>query len=722
MPRAATPCSVISGAEPRLKQIFRSCVSLIALTIPLLISTPASADDQVWQVKGGHVIAHFNVPLLHDLGVELTVAAQPVADPGDVTIEEPQWALPVRPESDFRFRADHGVAMPGGSVGGSLYLDGSITLRDHDSGNVSRMNDLEIVQAPWPGSNATTGEDGPPIVLRSRSTGLVFCRLVSSMFDWSPKEHALRVHYLNARVTQEWADAFGRPDLADWVIGMAEVRGGARLVSSTASASVAYRPSFTSGFKDVSLGALSSLQQAGHIGTVPTGTTALSMATTSCNLGTVDVPWLEPMNTDHPIIHMAFYRLLNGRFEQIGVSWLKHGFFALSNNQCSTCQNPSDGTYLGVGCSDTYGVSNNQNRDYLGPREEVNPYTGVWDCTGSYFAGGATHQDCVRRSGSTGLDAVAHRLIVGDADLGITGASYFYEAYYTVRGDQDLHNNWGSRGCTVARNSTSWKFTTPTTGNALVNGPALERWGDLRTTVDVAADDGQVLLAVQATDLGGGMYHYEYSLLNMNSDRQVRSFNLPVAGVTGITNVAFHDNDADPANDWQIAIDPAMIHWSTETYGANPNAPALEFGYMVNFRFDAQAAPSDLNASLGLFKPGAVSEVAAATRGPLNTPLLAVVTPGAGNALVLARIQPNPSNRRTRIAYEMSAPGHVRLGIYDTAGRLVRTLVSDHRPAGAQAVVWDGKSADGSRVSDGVYYVRLQSGTTTVARPLVMTH
>ena len=78
------------------------------------------------------------------------------------------------------------------------------------------------------------------------------------MFDFSPKDQALGVHYLNARVTKEWADAFRRPDLADWVIGMAEVRAGVRLVSSTPSASVPYRPSFTSGFKDVSLGALSS--------------------------------------------------------------------------------------------------------------------------------------------------------------------------------------------------------------------------------------------------------------------------------------------------------------------------------------------------------------------------------------------------------------------------------------------------------------------------------
>jgi hypothetical protein len=59
----------------------------------------------------------------------------------------------------------------------------------------------------------------------------------------------------------------------------------------------------------------------------------------------------------------------------------------------------------------------------------VNPYTGIWNCIGSHFSGGLP--DCVRRHGSSGHDAVEHRLVVEDADLGLAGASYFYEAAYT---------------------------------------------------------------------------------------------------------------------------------------------------------------------------------------------------------------------------------------------------------------------------------------------------
>jgi len=77
----------------------------------------------------------------------------------------------------------------------------------------------------------------------------------------------------------------------------------------------------------------------------------------------------------------------------------------------------------------------------------------------------------------------------------------------------------------------------------------------------------------------------------MNSDRQIRSFSLPVVGVPNIINIGFHDNDADPTNDWRVTVENGAITWQTDTYAVNPGANALVFGYMFNFRFDASAAP-----------------------------------------------------------------------------------------------------------------------------------
>ena len=78
-------------------------------------------------------------------------------------------------------------------------------------------------------------------------------------------------------------------------------------------------------------------------------------------------------------------------------------------------------------------------------------------------------------------------------------------------------------------------------------------------------------------------------------------------------------------------------------------------------------------------------------------------------AVALRRIFPNPFNPHTSIEYVVPETGSVTLGIYDTGGRLVRTLVNGIQPHGEHVRTWDGLNDDGASVSSGVYHVRLQS-------------
>ena len=58
----------------------------------------------------------------------------------------------------------------------------------------------------------------------------------------------------------------------------------------------------------------------------------------------------------------------------------------------------------------------------------------------------------------------------------------------------------------------------------------------------------------------------------------------------------------------------------------------------------------------------------------------------------------------------MAAVGHARLKVYDTAGRLVTTLINERRDAGLHEVVWDGRDHAGRISSAGVYLYRLEVG------------
>lgn len=138
---------------------------------------------------------------------------------------------------------------------------------------------------------------------------------------------------------------------------------------------------------------------------------------------------------------------------------------------------------------------------------------------------------------------------------------------------------------------------------------------------------------------------------------------------------------------------------------------------MFNFRFEADAAPGPLEATLGLFKPGEGATVGAATTGPANG--VTAVGDAAAPKVRVLDVRPNPFNRSATIWYQ-AAPGGADLSVFDTSGRRVRTLVDEGRGAAIRSVAWDGKADDGARVRSGVYHVRLRSGAITAARSVVL--
>jgi len=146
----------------------------------------------------------------------------------------------------------------------------------------------------------------------------------------------------------------------------------------------------------------------------------------------------------------------------------------------------------------------------------------------------------------------------------------------------------------------------------------------LLETVDVP-DDGRMFVASRVTALEGGMWHYEYAIQNLTSHRSARSVSVALPPDAVVANIGFHDVDyhsGEPydGSDWSAAIESGIaastLTWSTERFEDDPNANALRWGTLYNFRFDADVPPASGPLTVGLFRPGTPGEISATASVP----------------------------------------------------------------------------------------------------------
>jgi len=77
----------------------------------------------------------------------------------------------------------------------------------------------------------------------------------------------------------------------------------------------------------------------------------------------------------------------------------------------------------------------------------------------------------------------------------------------------------------------------------------------------------------------------------------------------------------------------------------------------------------------------------------------------------LVNCAPNPFGNSTRVVYYSPRDGSTStIRVYDTAGRLVRTLIDEPVFTGLHQVVWDGKDQHGRMAATGIYLIRLENG------------
>ncbi|MDZ7796017.1 MAG: sialate O-acetylesterase [Candidatus Marinimicrobia bacterium] len=89
--------------------------------------------------------------------------------------------------------------------------------------------------------------------------------------------------------------------------------------------------------------------------------------------------------------------------------------------------------------------------------------------------------------------------------------------------------------------------------------------------------------------------------------------------------------------------------------------------------------------------------------------------PGPPSGHRLLEIIPNPFNPVTTIQYEIPESRHVRIRVFDMAGRMVVTLTDDYKKAGRGEIVWN---AGG--LSSGIYIYRLEAGDFQESRKMLL--
>lgn len=93
------------------------------------------------------------------------------------------------------------------------------------------------------------------------------------------------------------------------------------------------------------------------------------------------------------------------------------------------------------------------------------------------------------------------------------------------------------------------------------------------------------------------------------------------------------------------------------------------------------------------------------------------VTP---NAELLGQNYPNPFNPTTTIVYNMVEEGNVSIEVFNIKGQKVKTLINEHMEVGDHVLVWEGTNDNNQKVSSGIYFYKMKSGSYSSTKKMIL--
>lgn len=363
---------------------------------------------------------------------------------------------------------------------------------------------------------------------------------------------------------------------------------------------------------------ISDLYETTRFGTI-NGITAYGIGTMACNIGDAPAAWNRETN-QHPVIAQHLYRLKNGRFQQVGLSWVKHGFGATNGPVCGPCQPTNDRQQLMPNCADPYSAFLNGSQSSLGPRGQINAATGVFPFPVDYSGVGPAEP------------IIGRRLQVANTDLDPAqnaDARYFIEAQYVTPDEPAFGthaNNSSFREVAIVNNAGAFSLAFIAGRPTQPQRPALEAWADIDPGVVQSSlrvpGDGEFRLSSRVIRLGPALWRYEYALLNLDSHRNAGGFRIPIVACAATSSLNYagprhHSGEPTSNSPWPGVVVASEVVWRTpEDFSQNANASALRWGTLANFGFDCDRPPTLAAAIVEFFAPGSPASITLAAPTP----------------------------------------------------------------------------------------------------------
>ena len=395
------------------------------------------------------------------------------------------------------------------------------------------------------------------------------------------------------------------------------------------------------------------------------------------------------------------------------------------DEEVATMGRTTDGGYFMAGMTYSYGAGNGDfwlvktdadgnamwSRTYGGPAEDGDAFQCQVTTDGGYILAGPTHSFGAGNHDFWLVKTNAN----GDSLWSRTfGGPLMESALYVV---QTADTGYMVAGTTYAaghENGDFWLIKTDANGDSLWSHTYGRPWEDIPWCVKQTMDGGYIVVGQSARTSGGipdiwlvktsangdslwsrtygqpGSYEVGYSAVQMSDGGYV------IAGGTE----AIGPNNGDV---WLIRTESEGIVLWSRMYGSGADEGAHDFqltadgGYIITGYANSSGSYDML-----LLKTGP---------DPVSVDNHLVFQPSSYSL----SSYPNPFNPVTEIVYSVPQAGPVSLRVYDILGRQVAVLVDGFSTPGTYRTTFDG-----SHLSSGIYFVRLQAGNHSETCKMVL--